>query len=199
MGDDTATYYAPDLRKLALEETEVVEEPGRRFHYNNFNPLLVGLALERATGMPVAAYLESRLWRPLGMEADGSWSLDSEASGFEKMESGLNGRPVDFAKFGLLYARGGRWQGRQLIPRAWAEDPTVVPTPGRRGPGPRPPVLLVGPGRPPAAGPVRPGKYAQHVYVVPEHDLVLVRFGRDFGYPHWPELLSDLAARIAAG
>jgi CubicO group peptidase (beta-lactamase class C family) len=42
--DDTATYYAPDLRALALTRTEVVEEPGRRFHYNNFNPLLVGLA-----------------------------------------------------------------------------------------------------------------------------------------------------------
>ena len=76
-GDDTATYYAPDLRSLALTRTEVVEAPGRRFHYNNFNPLLVGLALERAVGMPVAGYLEHRLWRPLGMEADGSWSLDS--------------------------------------------------------------------------------------------------------------------------
>ena len=91
--DDTATYYAPDLRVLALERTEIVEEPGRRFHYNNYNPLLVGLALERATGMPVATYLERRLWQPLGMEADGSWSLDSRRSGFEKMESGLNGGP----------------------------------------------------------------------------------------------------------
>jgi CubicO group peptidase (beta-lactamase class C family) len=198
-GDDTATYYAPDLRKLALEETEVVEEPGRRFHYNNFNPLLVGLALERATGMPVATYLETRLWRPLGMEADGSWSLDSEASGFEKMESGLNGRPVDFAKFGLLFARGGRWQGRQLIPRAWVEDPAVVETRVAEAPAPGYQYFWwVQDDRRPRAQFAR-GKYAQHVYVVPEHDLVLVRFGRDFGYPHWPELLGDLAARIAAG
>jgi CubicO group peptidase (beta-lactamase class C family) len=198
-GDDTATYYAPDLRKLALEETEVVEEPGRRFHYNNFNPLLVGLALERATGMPVATYLETRLWRPLGMEADGSWSLDSQASGFEKMESGLNGRPVDFAKFGLLFARGGRWQGRQLLPRAWVEAPTVVETRVAEAPaGGYQYFWWVQDDRRPRAQFAR-GKYAQHVYVVPEHDLVLVRFGRDFGYPHWPELLSDLAARIAAG
>jgi CubicO group peptidase (beta-lactamase class C family) len=129
-GDDTATYYAPDLRALALEGTEVVEAPGRRFHYNNFNPLLVGLALERATGMPVAAYLEARLWRPLGMEADGSWSLDSKASGFEKMESGLNARAVDFAKLGLLVARDGRFRGRQLLPRAWVQDLTLIPTGG---------------------------------------------------------------------
>jgi CubicO group peptidase (beta-lactamase class C family) len=195
-GDDTATYYAPDLRKLALEQTEVVEAPGRRFLYNNFNPLLVGLALERAVGMPVATYLEQRLWRPLGMEADGSWSLDSEASGFEKMESGLNGRPVDFARLGLLFARGGAWQGRQLVPRAWVQQSTVAPTGGG-------PVAAPGYGyfwwiqddRSPPAFFAR-GMYGQHLYVVPGADLVLVRFGRDRGYPNWPQLLSDLARRL---
>jgi CubicO group peptidase (beta-lactamase class C family) len=195
-GDDTSTYYAPDLRKLALEKTEVVEAPGRRFVYNNFNPLLVGLALERAVGMPVATWLEARLWRPLGMAADGSWSLDSQASGFEKMESGLNGRPVDFAKLGLLFARGGAWRGRQLVPRAWVQQSTVVPTGGG-------PVAAPGYGyfwwvqgdRSPPAFFAR-GKYGQHLYVVPEDDLVLVRFGRDAGYRHWPELLSEMARQL---
>ena len=195
-GDDTATYYAPDLRALALRRTEVVEEPGRRFHYNNFNPLLVGLALERATGMPVTTYLERKLWRPLGMEADGSWSLDSGHSGFEKMESGLNGRPVDLAKFGLLFAQGGRWRGRQLVPRGWVEDRTLVSTRFARAPAPSYQYFwwVQDDRRPPAR--FARGKYAQHLYVVPESDLVLVRFGRDVGYPHWPELLGDMAARL---
>jgi CubicO group peptidase (beta-lactamase class C family) len=48
--------------------------------------------------------------------------------------------------------------------------------------------------QPPAV--VARGKYGQHIYVVPESDLVLVRFGRDSGYRHWPELLSDLARRL---
>jgi CubicO group peptidase (beta-lactamase class C family) len=195
-GDDTATYYAPDLRALALEGTEVTEAPGRRFHYNNFNPLLVGLALERAVGMPVAAYLERKLWRPLGMEAAGSWSLDSEGSGFEKMESGLNGRAVDLARFGLLFARDGAWRGRQLVPRSWVRDPTLVKTGFAGGPASsyrhfwwvqdqrRPPAVLA------------MGKYAQLIYVVPASDLVLVRCGRDTGYPFWPELLDDLARRL---
>jgi CubicO group peptidase (beta-lactamase class C family) len=195
-GDDTATYYAPDLRALALTRTEVVEEPGRRFHYNNFNPLLVGLALERAVGMPVAAYLEHRLWRPLGMEADGSWSLDSHHSGFEKMESGLNARAVDLAKLGLLVARDGRFRGRQLLPRAWVRDLTRVPT----GVGGAPAgsyrcFWWIQDDRQPQAVFAR-GKYGQHLYVVPDSDLVLVRFGRDAGYRHWPELLSDLARRL---
>jgi CubicO group peptidase (beta-lactamase class C family) len=191
--DDTATYYAPDLRSLALTRTEIVEEPGRRFHYNNYNPLLVGLALERAVGMPVATWLERELWRPLGMEADGSWSLDSRRSGFEKMESGLNARAVDFAKLGLLVAQEGRFRGRQLLPRGWVQDLTRVPTGVSAGSyrvfwwiqdNRRPPALFAR------------GKYGQHIYVVPDSDLVLVRFGRDAGYPHWPQLLSDMARQL---
>jgi CubicO group peptidase (beta-lactamase class C family) len=192
-GDDTATYYAPDLRALALKGTEVAEAPGRRFHYNNYNPLLVGLALERATGVPVATYLEAKLWQPLGMEADGSWSLDSRGSGFEKMESGLNARAVDFAKFGLLFARDGAWRGRQLVPRAWVKDPSLVPTRVATAPARSYQFFWwVQDDRHPRALFAR-GKFAQHLYVVPDADLVLVRLGRDNGYRHWPELLSDLA------
>jgi CubicO group peptidase (beta-lactamase class C family) len=195
-GDDTATYYAPDLRALALHETEVVEEPGRRFHYNNFNPLLVGLALERAAGMPVASYLEAKLWRPLGMEADGSWSLDSQVSGFEKMESGLNARAADFARFGLLFARDGAFRGRQLVLASWVRDPTLMPTRVAAAPARSYQFFWwVQDDRSPPAFFAR-GKYGQHIYVVPDQDLVLVRFGRDTGYPHWPELLSDIARQL---
>jgi CubicO group peptidase (beta-lactamase class C family) len=181
---------------LALRGTEVVEAPGRRFHYNNFNPLLVGLALERATGTPVATYLERKLWQPLGMEADGSWSLDSGRSGFEKMESGVNGRAADFARFGLLFARDGDWWGRQLVPRSWVRDPSLVKTGFAGGPASsyRHFWWVQDDRRPPAVLAI--GKYAQHIFVVPDSDLVLVRFGRDDGYRHWPELLGDLARRL---
>jgi CubicO group peptidase (beta-lactamase class C family) len=194
-GDDTATYYAPDLRALALEGTEVAEEPGRRFHYNNFNPLLVGLALERAVGTPVATYLEARLWRPLGMEAAGSWSLDSQASGFEKMESGLNARAVDFARFGLLFAQEGAWRGRQLVPRAWVRDTDLVRTGGRGPASSYQYFWWVHDQRRPSAR-FALGKYGQLIYVVPDTDLVLVRLGRDSGYPYWAELLDELARRL---
>ncbi len=50
------------------------------------------------------------------MEADGSWSLDSAEDGFEKMESGINARAIDFAKFGRLYLNRGKWNGKQVVP-----------------------------------------------------------------------------------
>ena len=127
--DDALTYYPPNLRKVALNVQAGGSPIGEAFHYNNFHPLLEGLILERATGMPVAAYLQERIWKPMGAEFPASWSLDSEASGFEKMESGINARAVDFARFGLLYLHKGFWNGQQILPVEWVEQ-SVSPDPG---------------------------------------------------------------------
>lgn len=123
-GDDSKTYYYPDLRHLALEETTVIDPPGSYFLYNNYHPLLLGMILERATGMSVSAYLEAKIWQPIGMEFEGSWSLDSETNGFEKMESGINSRAIDFAKFGRLYLNNGNWDGKLVVPADWVAKST---------------------------------------------------------------------------
>jgi CubicO group peptidase (beta-lactamase class C family) len=112
--DDTKTYYATDLRELALDNCQIEGKPGEYFDYNNYNPLLVGMILERATGMPVARFMEEELWKPIGMEADGSWSLDSTSSGFEKMESGVNARP-----------RRGSGRAGSSSPRGGSKSPRV--------------------------------------------------------------------------
>jgi CubicO group peptidase (beta-lactamase class C family) len=129
-GDDALTYYDPDLRELALDRTVIAGEPGTSWLYNNYHPLLLGLILERTTGVQVAEYLESRLWQPMGAEYGASWSLDSETSGFEKMESGINARAIDFAKLGRLYLDEGRGGDRQVLPASWVHaatrmDPSV--------------------------------------------------------------------------
>ena len=83
----------------ALAATGIERPPGRRsFHYNNFNPLLVGMVLERSTGMARGGPTSpTRLWQPMGAEADGYLEpRQRRGPGFEKMESGINGRAVDF-------------------------------------------------------------------------------------------------------
>ncbi|HEY6712756.1 MAG TPA: serine hydrolase [Rubrobacter sp.] len=196
--DDTKTYYATDLRALALN-CEIEGKPGEYFEYNNYNPLLVGLILERSTGMPVARYLQERLWKPMGMEADGSWSLDSTTSGFEKMESGLNARARDFARFGMLFAKEGKWEGRQLISRGWIEEST------RRDTSTDPSSEYQyfwwvntpdGGGTPHFSA---RGKYGQYIYVAPEKDLVIVRLGKEEGergYGYWISLFEELATGL---
>jgi CubicO group peptidase (beta-lactamase class C family) len=179
-GDDTYTYYGVDLRDVALNRTRVDGPPGIAWQYNNYHPLLLGLVLERATGTSVSDFMARRLWQPLGAEADATWSLDSEHSGFEKMESGLNARAVDFARFGLLFLHGGEWNGRRIVSEDWVRaatraDPTTdsayyhgyryfwwldVERPGRF---------------------YALGKYGQYIYVAPDADAVVVRLGRDWG------------------
>jgi CubicO group peptidase (beta-lactamase class C family) len=194
--DDTKTYYATDLRELALN-CRIEGKPGEYFEYNNYNPLLVGVILERATGMPVARFLEEELWKPMGMEADGSWSLDSTSSGFEKMESGVNARARDFARFGMLFAKEGNWEGEQLVSREWVEESTRadtstdpsqsyqyfwwVDTPdGKNHFSAR-------------------GNYGQYIYVAPEKDLVIIRLGKEEGergYDYWIGLFEELSTKL---
>ncbi|MCX6090120.1 MAG: serine hydrolase, partial [Candidatus Atribacteria bacterium] len=119
--DDIISYYDPNLRKAALERARIEEEPGKHYLYNKYHPQLLGIILERATKRPVTQYLQEKIWNPLGMEFDGSWSIDSTEHQFEKMECGINDRAIDFAKFGRLYVRQGNWDGKQLISSNWIQ------------------------------------------------------------------------------
>ena len=197
LGDDTYTYYGVDLREVALNRTRIEGPPGMAWQYNNYNPLLLGLVLERTTGGSVSDFMARRLWQPLGAEGDATWSLDSERSGFEKMESGINARAVDYARFGLLLLHNGKWNGRRIVSADWIRAATRgSPTAG--------PAYYYGygyfwwidverPGRFYALG-----KYGQYIYVAPDADTVVVRLGRSWGVGNvtWLATLRDVADQL---
>ena len=89
-------YLEPSSGRVVVDGVNLAEDPKTVQARLGYLPENLPLYPE----MSVADYLETRLWQPMGAEADGSWSLDSERSGFEKMESGINGRAIDFAKLG---------------------------------------------------------------------------------------------------
>lgn len=199
-GDDAKTYYWPDLRALALQHTQVAAKPGPGWLYNNYHPLLMGLVLERATGMPVTKYLEQRLWQPAGMAAGASWSLDSEASGFEKLESGVNARVLDYARFGqLMLARGVAADGRRVLREdtvhALTRADGGVDLSARR-PGQHYQLFWWG-RRDAQWGDAfyAQGNHGQFIYVAPAHGVVIARNGRQWGVPS--ALWVDLFARMA--
>ncbi len=186
--DPANTYHGTDLRAAAVKKPNVESEPGTVFHYNDWNVILLGLVLERATSMPVAEFMETRLWQPMGAEADGSWSLDSESGGFEKMFVGVNGRAIDMAKLGWLYLHGGRNGDRQVVPAEFVMEATSVDTETD-----------------PAAGYqylwwidearqsyFANGDHGQFIYVDPSAELVIVRNGRGLGGVDWVEFFGDL-------
>ena len=200
-GDDPLTTYHPDQRNLALTNTRIAGPPGKTFRYNKYHPQLLGMILERTTGMSVSAWTQSRLWDPLGMEFDGAWTLDSEAAGFEKMEAGLNARAIDFAKLGRLFLNEGTWDGVRIVSPEWVATATGV-DPADRAPGP--PIgrfyalMWWGVARSSGAPDYyAAGDHGQYIYVSPQDRVVIVRTGVEYGVPssRW----IDVFARTAAG
>jgi CubicO group peptidase (beta-lactamase class C family) len=192
--DDAVTYYSPDLRAVALS-AEVEEPPGRTWLYNNFNPLLVGMVLERATGTTVSAYAEKHLWGPLGAEDDASWSIDSIDSGLEKLESGYNATLRDWGRCALMVASGGQAGGRRVVSRAWLEEAT---SPQATEAGAHPPYGLWWWLAEDDATFTARGNKGQFLHIDPATGTVVARFGEDTGIEDWPDVLAQVA-RAAAG
>ena len=197
-GDQISTYYSTNLRKSAITKTKISEKPGVRWNYNNYNPQLLGLAVERATGKSFSNYMSEKVWAPMGAEADASWSMDSFYNRFEKMESGLNARPIDFARFGLMFANGGAVNGKQVVPQEWVKEATASTgvSIGRHDSLEQNYNFLwwVYPNNRFAAQ----GKLGQYIFISPDKGTVIVRLGRDENTMFWPKLLLDLTDQLEA-
>ncbi|MEJ5989749.1 serine hydrolase [Ramlibacter sp. PS3R-8] len=89
----------------------LVAAPGERFAYDNPVIGILVAILEKVTGMPAQDYARQHLVAPLGM-ADFSY------------DRGLNMRTLDMAKLGLLFLQDGRWEGKPLLPAAYAQAST---------------------------------------------------------------------------
>ena len=211
-GDDPLTTYYPNQRQISLENINIVDPPGQYFLYNKYHPQLLGMILERTTGMSVTEYTQTRLWDRIGMEYGGAWALDSDESGFEKMEAGLNARPIDFAKFGRLFLNNGEWEGEQVLSAEWVEESTSLDPPTHnadyysRGWGPS--VYDDGAGyykymwygRLRVGEPadiMAEGDHGQFIYISPANDVIIVRNGTEFGLTS--EQWIDAFYRLAGG
>jgi CubicO group peptidase (beta-lactamase class C family) len=97
---------------------------GTKFSYASVETQVLGLVLRAATGRPPAEYLESRIWQPIGAEADATWLVDR--SGQEATFCCLNAVLRDYARLGLLLAHDGNWRGRQIIPATWVREATTT-------------------------------------------------------------------------
>ena len=99
----------------------------------------LSLVLRAVTGMPLAEYLQTRIWQPMGAEADATWLIDK--SGQEAGLCCFNAALRDYARFALLLAHDGVWNGRRIIPAAWikaatkADRPHLLPGQATKGPG----------------------------------------------------------------
>ena len=158
-------YFSLDQVACALNR-ELIGPIGEKLYgYSNSDVMLAGEVMEITSGMKLDDYLEQKLGSI--MNANYQWWED--ASGNSLGYCCIDATPRDFGRFGLLFARNGEWDGQQLIPQSWIELSTSLALNGEYGYYWWP---ING-----HDGFVALGLHGQTIAVIPEDNLVIMRFG----------------------
>lgn len=188
-GDAASFYYGLNLRK-EIGKMKLKTEPGKKFEYVSGNTQLLGLVLERSLKeKTITSYLQDKIWTPLEMEYDASWSIDRKKNGLEKTFCCLNARARDFAKIGRLYKNKGNWNGKQIVSQKWVEESTKLDTSEGSANFYQYQWWLPTPNEDFMAE----GILGQFVYVNPSKDLIIVRLGKKEGKADWWTIFTSLA------
>jgi CubicO group peptidase (beta-lactamase class C family) len=97
-------------------------DPGTKWAYNSGGSELMAGIIRAATGRHIHDYAREFLFEPLGIR-DTHWKLTP--TGHPDTEGGLYLAPLDLAKIGYLYLRGGEWNGRRILPPDWVAKATT--------------------------------------------------------------------------
>lgn len=116
-------YYGKDVVNQ-FKKLHFKSRPGTTHYYNSMATALLGVAIERAVGVPYAQYLQDKVWQPLDMETDAFISLDDNSHRQAKAYGGLVTNVRDLAKIGRLYLNGGVYNNRRIVSREWIERST---------------------------------------------------------------------------
>lgn len=220
-GDVAKYYYGRNINKYLLK-LKKENEADKKWEYKSINTQLLGKIVERATQKPLNQYLQEKIWIPLGMEHDASWSVDSKKHNTIKAFCCINARARDFAKFGLLYLNNGKWNGQQIISEQWIKqtaefdkplnyfmyknhwwhtakgeiitDSTIYPKMYRKGFD-----YFNGEKKEmifyPTGNYRAEGILGQFIFVAPKKNMVIVRLGSDYGKTDWANLFEDIATK----
>jgi hypothetical protein len=100
----------------------IANQPGTAFLYNSCATYMLSAIVQKVTGQRVIDYLASRLFEPLGIDG---MTWETCPLGINTGGWGLSLHTESLAKFGQLYLKKGRWNGRQVLPPEWIEEATT--------------------------------------------------------------------------
>lgn len=155
-------------------------EPGTHWYYSSGDSLLLSGIIQKSTGLTAAEFARRYLFKPLGL-TDMVWLADP--SGQTITAWGIQGTLREFAKFGYLYLKKGRWEDRQVVSREWvrksgepvSEDVKKygyqwwrLPAMEGHASSRIPPDILIA-----------WGIFTQQIFILPTQELLIVRLGQD--------------------
>jgi len=113
--------------------TRELHTPGTHYKYNDVRVNLLAYSLMHVLRHPLPQILSSKIMNPIGASStwrwfgyDNSWiELDGlkmqSVTGGGHSGGGLFINTLDQARFGLLYARNGKWKSDQIVSKEWIE------------------------------------------------------------------------------
>ncbi len=173
-GPDYNLWIAASDHVQFLLDRPQVGPPGP-FTYNSAAVHLLGVLIQRAVGISLAAFADSALFQPIGVTSAGWEALDN---GAVNGGSGLTLTGRDLLRCGQLVLQGGRSGTHQVVPAAWVQGMTTPQFNWRETDGPQVGVSYgylwwVADG-PPVKASFAWGFGGQFIYVAPTLDLVAV-------------------------
>ena len=114
------SYFTKDLRSVILRQ-KIIDKPGQGFRYSSGDTQLLGMVIEKATGVSLSEYLSEKFWKPMGAENNALWQIDSENYGMEKAYCCIAATARDFARFGKLYINKGKWNDEVILDSSFVE------------------------------------------------------------------------------
>lgn len=190
---DMAKYYYGRKLTNYITKLKIDRPPNEAYDYISANSLLLAMIIERSTGKQLNEYLTEKIWQPLGMEFDATWSTDSKADNQIKAFCCINGRARDFAKIGRLYLNNGKWDGQQILPEPWVKKSMTIINDSKDSQG----YPYTYQWRVKEDGAIfAKGVLGQYIYVDPKKNVVIVRMGKKSGDVVWAEFFERLCGQL---
>lgn len=185
--------YGHNLRKQ-IRQQKFRCAPGTEYRYESMTSQILGVVIERATGIRYADYLSEKVWRPLQMESPATINIDSHKHDLAHAFGGISTTMKDLAKLGRLYLNRGMWNGKRIVSEDWIRQSTEYDNDNHGYHFCWYNTSSIG-----AEKPLYPGFYAhgirgQVLYVNPHNQLIMVRIGKhDNTYASIPYLFEQLS------
>jgi CubicO group peptidase (beta-lactamase class C family) len=94
-------------------------DPGDDWYYSSGDTQLFSAIIRAATGMEAGQYAQEKLFGPIGMKG-ARW--DTDHAGHTVTFCCVYTTARNFARFGYLFLRNGRWNDQQVVPEDWVEE-----------------------------------------------------------------------------
>ena len=99
-------------------------KPGTAFEYESINTQVLGLVIEKVTGLRLNEYMQAKMWSKIGAESD-AYLYRAKAQPDQPAFGCFCATLRDYGRFGLMMMNGGSLGGNHVVKPSWVTQATT--------------------------------------------------------------------------